>query len=102
MVAAGNGPGHGKMLRDLGMGALYAVGIVVVLIALLAAAALWYSLLVPGRSHSGPIPPATPEETALGDRLKGHVVAIASEPHNVRYYEALEAAAVHSEKTLAG
>ncbi len=64
------------------------------------AAALWYSLGMPGRSHSGPLPPPTDEEADLAARLKRHVVALASAPHNVRYYANLETAARYIEKTL--
>lgn len=60
----------------------------------------WYTLAVPGRSHSGPLPPLTGEERDIASRLRSHVVAIASVPHNVRHYAALEAAARHIERTL--
>jgi hypothetical protein len=90
------------MLRDLRMGALYGAIVALGFIVLLGSAALWYSLHVPGRSHRGPIPPASPEEISLAANLKRHVVAIASRPHNVMHYEALEAAAVYIEQTLRG
>lgn len=60
----------------------------------------WYMLGVPGRSHAGPLPPLTGEERDLAARLERHVAAIASVPHNVRYYAALERAARHIERTL--
>jgi hypothetical protein len=62
--------------------------------------AWWYALVVPGRSHAGPLPPATGEEQDIAIRLRRHVVAVASEPHNVKHYAALERAAQHIERTL--
>jgi hypothetical protein len=62
----------------------------------------WYALVVPGRSHIGPLPPATGDEQDLAARLKSHVVAIAGEPHNVKHYAALERSALHIERTLEG
>jgi Zn-dependent M28 family amino/carboxypeptidase len=41
-------------------------------------------------------------ETALAQRLRTHVEAIARRPHNVRYFRALEQAANHIEATLVG
>jgi hypothetical protein len=79
---------------------LLLVGIlaVVVLIAL----AGWYALAVPGRAHVGPLPTSTAEERDLAIRLKTHVMAIASVPHNVKHFAALEQAAQHIERTLQG
>jgi Zn-dependent M28 family amino/carboxypeptidase len=56
---------------------------------------------MPGSSHSGPLPPVTPEETELAARLKRHITTIASKPHNIRYAANLEAAARYIEETLA-
>jgi peptidase M28-like protein len=70
-------------------------------VALIALAA-WYALAVPGRRHAGPLPPSTAEEHDLALRLKAHVMAIASVPHNVKHYAALEQAAQHIERTLQG
>jgi Zn-dependent M28 family amino/carboxypeptidase len=60
----------------------------------------WYMLWVPGRSHEGPLPAATAEELGLADKLRAHVTAIASTPHNVRHPEALEEAARYIERVL--
>ncbi len=68
----------------------------------LLAFAWWYALVVPGRPHAGPLPPATNDEQDIATRLKGHVVAIASVPHNVKHYPALERAAQYIEGTLEG
>lgn len=52
-----------------------------------------YGLWVPGTSHSGPAPPLTADEQDLAARLKAHITAIASEPHNVQHPAALERSA---------
>jgi len=69
-------------------------------VAALLALAWWYALIIPGQPHVGPLPPATSEEDDLATRLKQHVVAIASVPHNMRHYAALERAAQYIEHTL--
>jgi hypothetical protein len=66
------------------------------------ALAAWYALAVPGSRHTGPLPPTTPEELDLALRLKTHVIAVASVPHNVKHYAALEEAAQYIERTLQG
>ena len=72
------------------------------LIAVLAGTGLaaWYSLAVPGRAHEGPLPPQTDEEREIAALLARHVRAIASVPHNVRYFEALERSAQYIEGAL--
>jgi hypothetical protein len=60
----------------------------------------WYMLAVPGRSYRGPLPLPTPKEQDLASRLKAHVLAIASSPHNVQHDEQLEAAAQYIEREL--
>ncbi|MGH6814533.1 MAG: M28 family peptidase [Hyphomicrobiaceae bacterium] len=67
----------------------------------LVGAAVWYMLVVPGRSFAGPLPQSTAEERDLARRLQQHVVAVASVPHNAMYPEALEKAARYTETTLA-
>jgi hypothetical protein len=76
--------------------------LVLPLAALAIALAGWYGLALPGRSHSGPLPAATSEERDVAGRLETHVRAIASEPHNLEHYEALERAALHIERVLEG
>ncbi len=80
-----------------------ALGIVGLLIGLLAAfaAAYWYSLSLPGKSFTGPAPPVTEAEADLAQRLRRHVVAIASQPHNVAHHAALERSAAYIEAQLA-
>jgi hypothetical protein len=88
------------MLHDLKKGAMYGVAAALAFIAILCGGALWYCLHMPGRTYSGNLPPVRLEEMELAARLKNHVVAVASRPHNVRHYEALEAAAVYIEQSL--
>jgi hypothetical protein len=76
-------------------------GVAVLLLAGLAVAA-WYSLVVPGKAHEGPLPPPTADERAMAERLRADVTAIASVPHNVQHYAAFEQAAQHIERTLQG
>jgi len=79
--------------------AIWCAGLLLVLIAA-AAVAAWYMLYLPGKSFAGPPPPATREERALAERLKRHVIAIASKPHNVTHYAELERAAAYIEAQL--
>ena len=73
---------------------------IVILGAIVAGSAWWYVLGTPGRSYEGPLPPLTDEERDLAARLRRHVDAIASEPHNLDYPQALERAAVYIERVL--
>ena len=75
------------------------VALIVLPLALIGLGA-WYMLSVPGRAHHGPLPPATTEVRDLAGRLRAHVTAIASVPHNVQHDEALEEAARHIERSL--
>jgi hypothetical protein len=90
------------MLRDRGKGAMYAIVTVLAGLLVLAGAAWWYCFGMPGRSHRGALPPLTAQETALAQRLRQHVEAIASRPHNIAHYAELEAAAAYIEGALAG
>ncbi|HLM42183.1 MAG TPA: M28 family peptidase [Microvirga sp.] len=80
---------------------LWALGAVALLISLPVAAVLWMTS-VPGRAHAGPLPPLTPDQLQLAERLQDHVRAIASKPHNVEYPQELEQAARYIESTLTG
>lgn len=64
------------------------------------AALLWYMIAVPGESFRGPLAPLSAEESALRDRLKKHVTAVASAEHNTWKPERLEAAARYVEAEL--
>lgn len=50
---------------------------------------------MPGQSHNGAIPPVTGEESAMADRLRGHVEKLAGEigERNTVHYDALKSAA---------
>ena len=85
------------MLQDFLWGALWALAAALIGIGAL----LWYSLGMPGRSYKGSLPQATAEEIELAGRLKQHVTAIASEPHNIEHYANLEQAAQYIERMLA-
>ncbi len=71
-----------------------------------AAAALaalgWYMVVVPGESYRGPLAPLSAEETVLRDRLRKHVVAVASAEHNAVMPKQLEASARYIEAELGG
>jgi len=62
---------------------------------------LWMTA-VPGHSYAGPPSPMTADQRALAARLRTHVVAIASAPHNIGHPEALERSASYIEQQLAG
>jgi hypothetical protein len=78
------------------------LGAAIVLLLMLAAVygALHYTTGVPGRSHSGPLPPLTDEERALAGVLRRHVETIAAREHNLRHYDELEKVARYIESTL--
>ena len=60
----------------------------------------WFALWLPGKRHAGALAPLTADERILVPRLRTHIDAIASEPHNTAYPAALERAAVYIERTL--
>jgi len=64
--------------------------------------AVWFMTAMPGERHRGPLQPLAMEDQRLAANLKMHVVAVASEEHNVRYPEALGRSAQYIETTLAG
>lgn len=57
---------------------------------------------LPLYGYQGQLPPETTEERDLARRIKAHVEAIASVPHNTSHPAAYEAAAKYIEKQLAG
>ncbi len=75
--------------------------VLAILVALLALA-VWYMTAMPGERHRGPLQPLGIADQALLANLKSHVVAVASEEHNVRRPKALERSARYIEGTLAG
>ena len=80
--------------------ALTLVAIVLLLMLGAAYGALHYTTGVPGRSHSGPLPPLTQDERALVFVLKRHIETIAAREHNIRHYDELEKSARYIEATL--
>lgn len=80
---------------------LAALAIVLAIFAAPVLALLWMTA-VPGRSYAGPLPALTPAQAQLAERLRGHVVTIASTPHNAGHPEALEQAALYLERQLGG
>lgn len=81
--------------------ALWSAGLLLLTLAVFAAAC-WYSLALPGKSYAGKAPPVTDDERDLSQRLRRHVTAIASAPHNVAHYDALEKSAAYIEAELNG
>src|ERR1039457_620817 len=59
---------------------------------------------MPGQSHKGAIPPLTREESAMADRLRGHVVKLAGEigERYTVHYNALRSAADYVESRFSG
>lgn len=79
--------------------ALWALALLLTAIAAVAVA-YWYSLSLPGESYTGPPQQATEAERDLAQRLRGHVTAIASVPHNIGHYDELEKSAAYIEAQL--
>ena len=72
-----------------------------VAIALLASAGLLvYAVVWPLQPYGRRLPDLSRDEAALAGRLRDHVAAIASVPHNIDHYAALEAAACYIERQL--
>lgn len=69
--------------------------------ALFVAVALWYAIVFPRQPVQGPLPALTEAEKDLARRLREHITAIASRPHNLAYPADLEAAARYIEGVLA-
>jgi peptidase M28-like protein len=80
--------------------ALTATAIILLLLLAVAYGALHYTTGVPGKSHSGPLPPLTEEERALAGALKRHIETIAAREHNIHRYDELEKSARYIETTL--
>ena len=76
--------------------------VVVAALAAFAATAAWLVAAMPGAGHRGPLAPLDADGRRLADNLIAHVIAIASEEHNVAHPEALERSARYIEKVLSG
>jgi hypothetical protein len=77
------------------------LGVLSAIVLLPIGAVLWMTS-VPGRSFEGPLPPLTPAQADSASRLREHVTAIASAPHNVARPKELERSALAIERALAG
>src|SRR5712692_6653307 len=71
-------------------------------LALFVGFAVWFMTAMPGTRHHGPLQPLGVGDQQLLANLKSHVVAVASEEHNVWHPEALERSARYIEATLSG
>ena len=69
---------------------------------LFVAFAVWFMTAMPGTRHHGSLQPLGVEDQQLPAKLKTHVLAVASEEHNVGHPEALERSARYIESTLSG
>ena len=70
-------------------------------LALALAGLIGFALVWPRQPIRGALPRLTDDERELAHRLRGHVTAVASVPHNLDHYPALEAAACYIERELA-
>lgn len=61
---------------------------------------IWYMLHVPGTPHRGALTAMTATEIELSQRLRRHVTAIGSSPHNTAHFENLTQAAAYIESEL--
>jgi len=71
-------------------------------LALFVGFAVWFMTAMPGERHRGTLQPLGVGDLPLPANLKAHVVAVASEEHNVKHPEALERSARYIEATLSG
>jgi len=79
---------------------LTALALVIAVFAAPVLAFIWMTS-APGKSWQGLLPALTATEIDLAKRLRSHVEAIASEPHNTGHPEAFERSARYIERTLA-
>jgi hypothetical protein len=79
---------------------MLAAGIIITAVAVAIAAFFYYMTVVPGRPHTGPLPPLTAAEAETAARLRTHIEAIARGPRNLFHYAALEKAAQYIETEL--
>lgn len=88
----GNGLGRYKsrLLALLIVGLLFGAPIV----------AVRWMTSVPGESYAGKLPPLTKSQIELADRMRGHVVSVASVPHNVAHVTELGGVATYIETQL--
>lgn len=70
------------------------------LLILFIGAAVWYAIVFPLQPLTSALPPLTGAEHDLAARLRTHIEAVASRPHNLHHVHDLEAAAVAIESAL--
>ena len=75
-------------------------GLIVIAAVVALVSAARYVTAVPGASHAGPLPQLADAEAATAKRLRAHIQAIASRPHNIEHYDELEKAARYIEGEL--
>lgn len=68
-----------RKFRLASRAALKRLGVLFLLIAIALAYGYWSMIVMPGSSHRGPLPPASPEQQQLAERLRTHVAALAGE-----------------------
>jgi hypothetical protein len=73
---------------------------IVVVVTVLVVAGVRYVTSVPGIAHTGGLPTLADAETVTASRLRTHIQAIASRPHNIEHYEELEKVAQYIETEL--
>jgi hypothetical protein len=76
--------------------------ILVAALAALAWFAVWFVTATPGSRYRGALPPLDADGRRIAENLKAHVLAVASEEHNIGHPEALERSARYIEATLSG
>lgn len=79
-----------------------AVLVAFAVLVLLLGSAIWYMTAMPGQRHRDPLPPLDAGDVLAASRLRAHVLAVASEEHNLKRAEALERSARYIETTLGG
>jgi Peptidase family M28 len=73
---------------------------IVVVVTVLVVAGVRYVTSVPGVAHTGGLPSLADAEAVTASRLRTHIRAIASRPHNIEHYEELEKVAQYIETGL--
>jgi hypothetical protein len=93
-----------KRIRVASKGALIRIGALFLALGIAALLAYGSMFSMPGRSHRGSLPPATPDDVKLRETLRGHVSRLAGEigERTVLRPKALEAAAAWIEEELRG
>jgi hypothetical protein len=86
--------------QDFTMMKILTLAGVLLVVAALVFVAFRYMTVVPGRPHTGALPALRDDEAVLAARLRKHIEAIASRPHNLVHYAALEEAARYIEAEL--